>query len=765
MWAVCLSLLAGVYTLQLIHVAWLAESLLAAGITSIVLLARGSFKIVVAFWLGLASFWLAVAAVANDRLRPEYAGDSLLTTVRIVDFPSSREGSVAFVAAPIDDARLPERIRLTWYEPPVRLRLGDIWQLELRLRRPRGRFNPGAFDFEAWLTRQRIAAVGYVVPGARNHLRRTERPGPVDRFRMHSVARIETRISDAPSASVLAAITVGERSAISEEQWRQFRATGTSHLMAISGLHVGLAAAGAYVVFAAAIGVSVRRRNARDPALCLSVLTACGYATVSGLGTPAQRAALMFAFAAIAVLARRPQPADALLALTCCLLVVVDPLTTMSPGFRLSFGAVALLCWVTRAGNRVSGTGSRVVPALVGNLRRLSILQFALLFGLLPLTALLFGRFSLAAPAMNLLAVPLFGLVTVPLALAGLILDGSMAPIGDQLLVAAGASLRILLALIGSVAAVPGADVAVADMDGVAWLALLLTSAMVVLPAGWPGRAVSLLAAVAIAVHRPDGPPTRCVDIDVLDVGQGLAVAVRTRRSALLFDTGPAYRDGSSSAATTILPYLEFRGLGWLDTLIVSHADADHAGGTSAIVAAVPVARLLVGERLPGIGAARFCRAGQAWRRDAITFRVLHPPAHTIPSGNPASCVLEIAAGAHRVLLTGDIERAQELELVAAGALRPAVVVVVPHHGSRTSSSTAFVAAVEPSLAIVSAGHNNRWGFPKPDVAHRWEAVGARVLATSRKGAIGLEVCATGGLRSIVEYRDAMRRVWHDRDP
>jgi competence protein ComEC len=249
--------------------------------------------------------------------------------------------------------------------------------------------------------------------------------------------------------------------------------------------------------------------------------------------------------------------------------------------------------------------------------------------------------------------------------------------------------------------------------------------------------------------------------VNVLDVGQGLAVVVQTRRRTLLYDTGPAYRSGSNAADNVLLPYFRHRGIRQLDGVVVSHADLDHAGGVTAIRDAMPVRRLLAGEPLAGLDAIP-CRAGQNWRYDGVDFQVLHPPAVAHGQGNNRSCVLLLQLGEHRVLLSGDIEASAERELVAKRVLPGVDAVIVPHHGSRTSSTLPFVRALRPSLAIVSSAYGNHWGFPKADIVQRWQASGAVVLNTATSGAVELKLCAASGLESIREYRLGNRRIWHE---
>lgn len=742
----CLSLLAGMYALQLSSFSNASDYLSATLVAALVLLIARQWQLLFAFCVGVALFWIAAQQLIASRLPAAFAGDSMVVDLEVADFPSQDGATVSFLANPVNDARLASRIRLSWFEPPVRIRYGDRWQLEVRLRRPRGARNPGTFDFESWLFRERITAVGYVVGGRRNHLLLSEPGSAGERLRRRFVSRVVTLLDSREQAAVLTALVVGSRHLLSAEQWQRYAVTGTSHLMAISGLHIGLAASGAYVVALLLAGVPggrTRQRNHHRYAIACSVLVAIIYAGIAGFAVPARRASLMLLLAAIALLRMRRPNLRAIVCVTAATIAVTDPLATMAPGFMLSFAAVALLIWV---GQRRAN---------------LATLQLMLLCGLLPLTALLFARVSFAALPVNLLAVPLFGFVTVPLSLLGFLLDGPLQALGDQALLLAAGSIAVLETGLTQVAAMPWAALPVRALAGVAWLLLAAPALWALLPPGWPGRKLAWPGIVALLLYEPPGPAFGCAQVDILDVGQGLAVAIQTRQRTLVYDTGPAYRGGGSAAASVILPFLLQRGVRELDRLIVSHADLDHAGGTGTILDTVRVRQILAGEPLDGFRSTP-CRAGQRWSYDGVNFQILYPPVAVQARGNDSSCVLMLQAGEYRILFSGDIEKAAERELVQRQQLPVVDAVIVPHHGSRTSSTAALVQALRPSFAIVSSGYDNHWGFPKQDVVQRWQAAGADVLNTALAGAVELRLCAGSGLELIREYRRDNRRIWHE---
>jgi competence protein ComEC len=705
------------------------------------------------FVTGAALFLFAGTLVIDARLDPLYAGDSMLAEMRVADFPKLTDGNVMLLLETVGDSRIPPRVRASWYQAPVVPMLGEVWQLELRLKRPRGGANPGVFDYETWLFREKVHATGYVVQGKRNRLLRSGTASRVDEFRQRFTSRAIAAADSKTAAGVLVAVGTGARHLVTREQWDRFAASGTSHLMAISGLHVGLAAMLAFALGFALAGLLPWRSNALVFGLLAGVALAAAYAMVSGLGVPARRAVIMLAAAALIVVRRRQLNAAGVIALAAVLVYVSDPVTSLAPGFHLSFGAVVLLVWLARRKD-AAGRG----PVIAGAMRRLFVLQVFLLLGLLPLTALLFQRFTPVATPVNLLAVPLFSFVTAPLTLAGLALGDVCEKVALVLLRLAALSIDALEAMIAAAVRLPLAHFHLADFSGAAVLLLCLPLLWVLLPPGWPGRWLAVLSIASIVLWKPPPPPAACFDSWVLDVGQGLAVAIQTREETFLYDTGMAWRKGGSAAEQTITPFLRSRGVRRIDRLIVSHADLDHSGGLAVLAREFDVGHVIVGEMGVSDDALQ-CAVGQNWWSGAIRFEVLHPA--NMQEGNDASCVLRVSAGPYALLLTGDIEAAAERALLRRRATLGAEVVLVPHHGSLTSSSVPFVDSVHAEVAIVSAAYANRWGFPKQAVVARWQASGAVILDTGTAGAVYLRICAAVGITELRRERQARRRFWH----
>ncbi len=752
---VCLLILAGGFAAQHSRVPIAAEHCAILLLAAMLFFRIHGLRWIVSVIFGFTLFMHAANKVVDARLDSRFSGDSILTQVRIADFPKVTGRTVAMLIEPVSDSRLPKRSRVTWFDPVRIPAIGEVWQFELRLRVPHGRSNPGAFSFENWMFRERLLAAGYVVAGKRNRLLYSDRLAPLDAYRKEFIDRAGK--NEPAAVSVLAAIAVGSRHLISQPQWERYAKTGSSHLMAISGLHIGLAGAAAFLLIAAFSGVCRLPGNHLDRATVAAVVMAATYALIAGYAVPSQRATIMLAIAAAAFVARRPAAPARIVALVAVLAFVFDPLSLLMPGFWLSFGAVVVLLWFAQ----------RYWQPRVGlRIFQLAILQSVLLFGLMPLSVLIFQRIAFTAPFVNLVVVPVFSFVTVPLTLASMMLDPLWGTAGNVLLHFAAMSIHLIEWFITGIANIPLADVYVAGVGGGAgalMCVVLIPAFWVLLPRGWPGRKLALLGVLALLLNKPTPPDHACFDAHVLDVGQGLAVVVQSAEHTLLFDTGASYRGGGSAAEQIVLPFLRYRGIEAIDWLVISHADDDHAGGVSTVLRDIDVGQILAGEKLSGITRSALpCDAGLRWLTDGVEYRFVHPQPGGLLVGNDASCVLAISAGEYRLLLTGDIEAEGEQSLLRHLPYDSVDVALIPHHGSLTSSSPELINRLDAQLAIASVGYANRWGFPKVRVTKRWEAGGAVVLDTARSGAISFRLCHRAGVSQLREARSWRRRFWHD---
>jgi len=703
-------------------------------------------------WAGGFAHWRLA-----DALPPAWEGRDIEVSGRVAELPQRFERGVRFVFEPEHaDAPLPGRIVLSWYRPvaaqleeegdaeaaPAALplpRVGERWRFVVRLKRPHGNLNPHGFDYEAWLFERGIRATGYVRKSAApQRLARAELS--VGRVREAARDRVLRTLDGKPYAGVLAALAVGDQQAIAPELWRLFAATGITHLMSISGLHVTMIGA----LFAALVFALWRRARwptplsllwpAQKAAALAAFVGAFAYALIAGFGVPAQRTLYMLGVVVAALLSNRNLAAPTVLGAALLLVVLVDPWAVLAAGFWLSFAAVALIFYVV--GGRLGRT-----HWLIAWLRT----QWAITLGLIPLLLALFQQFSLVSPLANALAIPLVSLLVTPLTLLGLVPGlGWALELAHALLVPLMDFLRALAALPGALwqqHAPPAWSVPLALL-GVVWL---------LMPRGFPARWAGVFLFLPLFLIAPARPAPGELLLRVLDVGQGQAVHVQTATRDLMFDTGPAFGGAADAGDRILVPYLRAVGVRRLDTLIVSHADRDHAGGADSLLAAVPVAR-----------DERRCVDGDAWEWDGVRFSVLHPAAGDYErkvSTNALSCVLKIESTHGSVLIPGDVEARAERELLARhGDALQAEILIAPHHGGRKASSPQFVAAVGARAVIFPVGYRNRFGHPHPAVLARY--AGANVHRTDRHGAVSVKIGAGG--TAIGREREARRRYWHN---
>lgn len=690
----------------------------------------------------------------DDRLAPEHSGGDFSVTGWVDAFPDRGPVRTTFsLRVERADAGVPERLRLAWYDARERIEPAQRFELTVRLRAPRGLLNPGGFDYERWLLLEGYGATGYVRRGRRVPADSATLPQRWLALRAELARRIGASGLERDAAALVTALTLGERSSFDDAHWRVLRRTGTTHLVAISGMHIGLLALGVFWFVRRSclwLPGAIAARDLGIAALASGAVAAV-YAALAGFALPTQRALLMLAVALWVVTSRRKVARFDGFAIALVLVLAFDPLASLTASFWLSFGAVALL--LALAGVQVPRF-TRARSARARGLGGYARLQWCLSLGLVPLVVVHFGELSFSAPFVNLAAIPWFSVVLVPaglLALAGHAFGWSL-PLFDALL---GRAADLTWTVLEHIADRPWAAMSLPEAST---LAALTGAAAVVCGLPWhalPGRRLAWLGLAPLLVATRSGPAPGHLHMTVLDVGHGLAVLVETAGHRLLYDAGPVSRSGFDAGAELLVPVLARRPDAGLDLLIVGHGHSDHAGGAPAVLDAYPGAHVLRGPDVDALEG-EVCRAGQRWDWDGVEFAILHPPPGFAPRGNDSSCVLRVSTPRHRVLLTGDIERRAEAGLPAAEL--EADVVVVPHHGSATSSTAPFAAAVAPELAIVSAGFDNRWGFPRPEVRSRWASVGADMVVTGESGAV--EVRLGEGALELSTERAVRRRYW-----
>jgi len=804
--------------------AW-AALLLLVGLLGAVFARWRGWRVALAWSLPLLALWLGVASASwraqwrlADALPHEEEKQVTRVDMQISGLPQGDGNGLRFEARVLRAMpdRVPQRIEVTWYPPgryspySVRqadpgqtlpdVRPGQIWRAALVMRRPHGVVNPHGFDYEAWMFQRGVRALG-AVRGKPELL--DDQPWSsfgiaLERTRHVLRERLRAALGERRYGPVLIALALGDQAGVDAGDWQVFNLTGITHLVSISGMHVTMVAA----MLGLAVLYGWRRISWRGTALAerlpaqiagalAAMLCAGGYCLIAGWGVPARRTFFMLSVAALTVIVRLPCSPSRVLAAAACLVVALDPWATMSVGFWLSFGAVAALMVAgsalahTQGVDRTQPATRRCVQCLRKAWHALTLaarMQFAITLALIPPLAFLFQQVSLSTPFANAIAIPVVSFIVTPLALLAALF--AALPGGGWFAVQAAvmghAVFDWMMVPIVWLAETPWSMLHVAAAP---WFCLVLALAgttMALLPKGWPIRSVGwLLLLPALSWRAPPLAPGEW-RWTALDVGQGMAAVVETANAVLLYDTGLRYGPTSDAGARTIVPFLRGQGIRRMDVLVVSHADLDHVGGAYSVLQALPTGRsyasfsldawLAREARLLGATAGRAparptdmlrCHAGVAWEWDGVTFEFLHPPAgQTGRGGNADSCVLRVRGLHHTALLTGDIGVAQERMLASAHDLRSDIV-VMPHHGSRSSSSEALVHATQARHAVAQMGHGNRYGHPAPEVVKRWERAGTWVWRSDQDGAV-TAVSDKRGL-TVSARRETHGRYWHDR--
>ena len=751
---VAVAMLAGVSLVQLFPSLPPRAFALACLLPALVLYLRGMGR----RWPGafvLGACWACACgqAAMAQRLPAALSGQDFKVEGRVLGLPSRDDQGQRFdfrIEQAKEDFLRGKKVRVSWYgQGAPAIEPGSRWRMQLRLKRPRGVLDPGGSDGEMRARVQGIAASASVREPRSARL--LANGAGVDAWRARWSTRIEQSLPEG-QARFVQALALGDTRALGDRDWEVLRATGLTHQIAISGFHVGMVAS-----FAALLVLGLHRLlpwlgralPAPQSAATAALLAATGYAALAGFALPTVRTLLMIAAVLLGKLLRRGGSMGESLALALLAILCADPLAVLTPGFWLSFAGVAWLGWCLPAREQS------------GHVRGFLQAQGVATLALLPLTAWFFGQASLPGPVANLLGIPLISLVVVPLCLLGLLASWVCPALAAPCWQLAANVMDWLWHWLEQLASWPPAMWWLPEASLLALVLACMGVFWLLLPRAVPAKPLAVLLFLPLLWPDQHTPRPGEVDIDVLDVGQGLSVLVRTQHHALLYDAGPVSA-GGPDADTVVVPALHALGLRRLDTLLISHGDADHAGGMASVRRAWPRARVLgvEGWAQPGMG---LCRDTQAWRWDGVDFRVLHPPPWFPYLKNESSCVLRVEAGGRVALLPGDIGKAVEARLLHLYPMQlPAELLLVPHHGSRSSSSEAFVARVHPAVAVASVGAGNSFGLPRAEVVERYQAAGARVLATYAGGALSFRLGAKG-LRLRCARRLQQARYWRER--
>jgi competence protein ComEC len=756
-----LALLAGalaVQTLSALPPRWFDAILAVAAIALVVLFRRVrwiGFVLLAAAW----TMWRADVSL-SQRLPHELEGADIVVSGQVHGLPRVQDDATRFefdvesatqAGKPI---ALSGRVRIAWYESAPAIAPCSDWRLHLRLKRPRGGVNPGGFDFERYALEAGIVATGYVREDVANAQTGSARVC-VDRLRERIGAAIDATLGDTHAAHLLRALAFGDQHAMDEGEWAVARATGIPHLIAISGLHIALFA-GFGVLLVRLFWKLAPRVTLRWPAPLIeavaSLVFAVAYALIAGFGLPTRRALVMIAALLVANLARRARAPIHGLALAVIVLLAWNPACVLSAGFWLSFVGVAWLMFC------LGGRGER---------RRwwqeLVTAQGVASLGLLPLGIWFFGQSSLVGPIANLVAVPWICFFVLPLTVVASLLLLIVPVLGTPLLQLAGWAMQGLWWLLEKIAAWPGSLWYFPEATTAALILAMLGAVWLLLPRGVPARSLGIF--LFLPLLWPARAPLRDGEFAayLLDVGQGLSVVMHTREHTLIYDAGAKFPSGFDLGEATVVPAIHALGIEHVDRMIISHGDNDHAGGAAAVAAAWPGIAVESGEPEQLTIPARQCLAGEHWNWNGVEFRMVHPHKPLSSIDNDRCCVLSVRSGDSELVLPGDITRAVEAEV--ATALQPAathLVLQVPHHGSKTSSSEEFLSALKPELGLVSAGYLNRFHHPNKTVVARYAADGVALLGTAHDGFVAMRFAPDAAPQVIERGRRDRHPYWRE---
>lgn len=703
----------------------------------------------------LGGFWALTQAnnVLNDRLLPELDGKDVIITGSIVSVPEHNGQFIRFEFKPDKktDLILPRKLRLNWYKPlPLSFGAGERWQLTVRLKQIHSMANPASFDYEGWLFQQRINATGYVRHHKDNKRLAAAPFYSINALRQTLLTKLSNHLQDSPQLGLIQGLTTGIRDNISLSQWQTLRLSGTNHLLAISGLHIGLAAAIGF--FSVRWLWSRRAKNllllpAMEAAAIAGFLAALFYAALAGFAIPTQRALIMVATVMVAMLIRRPVAPSYVLAFSLLLVLIWDPFAVLAAGFWLSFSAVAIILFTSQ--NRFPSPRWQWLK-----------IHTLIAFGLTPLLLLFFMQTSLIAPIANIIAVPFISLIVVPILLLASLMLWIYEPIGSGLLQLADSLLMLFWPLLDYLAALPFSHWTIAQLPFYYYLAVVIGTLLLLSPRGFPSKWLGVIGLTPLLLFQPSRPEQGEFWFTLLDVGQGLSAVVQTKDHTLVFDAGPKYSDSFNAGTAIVLPFLQQQGIKNIDTLIISHADNDHIGGARPLMKNIAVDGLLTSVPNHKLPDALPCLAGQTWQWNQVYFTMLYPTKKDTGSENNLSCVLKVSNTAGSVLLTGDIEiQAEEQLVLRHGNDLHATILIAPHHGSKTSSSTHFIDAVQPEVVLFPVGYHNRYHFPAKAITERYQDRHINQYNSADHGAIQFKM-GINAMSAPRLYRQQTKTIW-----
>ncbi len=708
------------------------------------------FHILIAFILGFTwALWFAHMQ-SSWTLPKNLEGKPIYITGIIASIPKVANHRTSFLFK-LENAH--GIVRLSWADENLHLKVGDTWRLPVKLKRVHGTMNPGGFDMEAWSLQQGIRANGSVVITQKpEHLHEWHIRYIIDYVRQFLHEKIAENLPKTHTSPWITALAIGERQGIDAASWQVLRNTGTNHLMAIAGLHIGFMSAFIYMIVSflwRRTYFLVSRFPAQHAASLGALMMALIYSALAGFSIPTQRACLMFSTFLLIVLLRRNVKAWYAWSLALIGVLLLNPLSVLTESFWLSFGSVALIIY---------GMKGRLAPK--GLWWKYGRIQWVIAIGLIPLSIWLFKQCSIISFVANSIAIPVVGFLIVPLTLLGCLVLLFSPWAGGLCLQGADKLLQILWSILTYLS----------DLSWSSWyqtipnlwilLAACVGIIILLVPKGFPGRWFGLCWLMPLFFYQYEKPKLGDAWFTLLDVGQGLSAVVQTTNHVLVFDAGAKFGENFDMGESVVLPFLRTYGIKKIDTLVISHGDNDHRGGANAILQQMQVLEIKtsVPQFFSGFKTS-YCLRGENWTWDDVTFSFIYPTMEYMGLGNDSSCVLKITANNRSVLLTGDIEKMAENYLVTINPQElSADVIIAPHHGSKTSGVDAFIESVHPKMVLFPTGYLNRYHFPHPTVLQKYLDRNAIPMNTAYAGAIHIKLAE---IEKPMLYREQHRHYWN----
>lgn len=742
------------------------------------------------FVMAMAGFSFAILSAYHkleQRLPATLEGVPMIVEGTISSLPTSDHNRQRFnftvsrsylANDPTQQALNLRKLRLSLYNSDERLALGQQWRFQVQLKRPQGRFNQAGFLYENWLWAKGFNATGQV----KQTLRLASSPTWAFAVRQYFADQLNWQLDKHPHKALIMALAVADRSGVDYDLQTLMQNTGTTHLLAISGLHIGLASVFFWYVAVGVWHIAARLLKTRIVAKQIfaaygALLGAGFYALLAGFSAPTLRAFILLACYLVAMICYRRVRWSTAIGFALVLITLLNPFAVLDASFYLSFAAVFIIAFVNQG--RILAAGR-----LQQKITIFGRTQLAITFFLLPVLLFTFGKAAFVSALANVVAVPFASLLLVPLVLVFLLLTPLFAyPALASALSYLNVAVQYLLAqcftgfvfVLKQFEALPFAYFYSQQLSPALFALVLLAVFIVMLPRAVPAKLFVLIILVPLVFPKTSTLPQGEFRMDVLDVGQGLSVLIQTQHHRLLYDAGPAFLPNLDSGRDIVLPNVRHQAIKALDMLLISHSDNDHRGGAGAILQAMPVKAVRSSQldwldnRENSEKRALHCQRGQQWQWDGVQFEILHPPDYWFTDDNDSSCVLKIANSRVSVLLPGDLEWLGEFELLDYYQDQPAVlradILISPHHGSRTSSSLAFVEQVKPNWVIHSAGYQHYLGFPHEEVIQRYHQFGAAQLFSSASGQITFWSELWPQQLAWQTARAQRKRFWHWQAP